>query len=66
MQNQQSVDLTPEQRQANIDRMITAWKARKQEMEADSVARFHSPEFQQALAELRKQNAERGTPIISV
>lgn len=66
MQNQQSVDLTPEERQANIDRMIAAWKARKQEMEADSVARFHSPEFQQALAELDKQNAERGTRIISL
>ena len=66
MQNQQNVDLTPEERQANIDRMIAAWKARKEEMEADSIARFYSPEYQQSLAELRKQNAERGTPITSV
>lgn len=66
MQNQQNVDLTPEERQANIDRMIAAWKARKEEMEADSVARFHSPEYQQALAELDKRDAERGTRIISV
>ena len=66
MQNQQTVDLTPEERQANIDRMIAAWKARKEEMEADSIARFHSPEYQQALAELDKRNAERGTRIISV
>ena len=66
MQNQETVELTPEQRQANIDRMIAAWKARKQEMEADSVARFHSPEYQYALAELDKRNAERGTRIVSL
>lgn len=54
MLNEPLVELTPEERQANIDRMIAAWKARKQEIEADSVARFHSPEYQQALAELRK------------
>ena len=66
MQNQQAIELTPEERQANIDRMIAAWKARKEEMEADSIARFHSPEYQQALAELDKRNAERGTRIISL
>ena len=66
MQNQQAIELTLEERQANIDRMIAAWKARKEEMEADSIARFHSPEYQQALAELDKRNAERGTRIISL
>ena len=66
MQTELSVDLTPEERQANIDRMIARWKERKQQIEADSIARFHSPEYQQALAELDKRNAERGTRTVEV
>lgn len=66
METNQPTDLTPEERQANIDRLIAAWKARKAQVEADSIARFHSPEYQQALAELDERNAERGTRTVKV
>lgn len=66
MEKKPQPDLSPEERQANIDRMIAAWKERKKQMEADSEARFHSPEYQQALAELDKRNAERGTRVVTL
>lgn len=66
METNQPTDLTPEERQANIDRLIEGWKERKKQIEIDSVARFHSPEYQQALAELDKRHAERGTRVVKV
>ncbi|TAE33885.1 MAG: hypothetical protein EAZ91_00790 [Cytophagales bacterium] len=57
MVNKQLPNLTPEQRQANIDRMISAWKERKKKIEQEAQERYKTPEFQEVLAELRSRNA---------
>lgn len=54
-------DLTPEQRQANIDRMINAWKERKKKLQEETLKEYDTPEFQAILAELRERNAARKT-----
>jgi hypothetical protein len=54
-------DLTPEQRQANIDRMINAWKERKQKLQEETLKEYDTPEFQAILTELRERNAARKT-----
>lgn len=56
MATKQLPDLTPEQRQANIDRMIAAWKERKKKIEQEARERYETPEFQAILAELRSRN----------
>jgi hypothetical protein len=56
-------ELTPEERQANIDRFIKRWKAERAKADEEFEARVKSPEYQAMLKELRKKNAERGIII---
>jgi acyl-ACP thioesterase len=55
--------LTPEERQANVDRFIKRWKEEKIKDEQEAKERFKTPEYQAMLKELRKRNAERGIII---
>ena len=55
--------LTPEERQANVDRFIKRWKEEKAKTEQEAKERFKTPEYQAILKELRKRNAERGIII---
>ncbi len=55
--------LTPQERQANIDRFIKRWKEEKIKGEVEATERFKTPEYQKALKNLIKQNAERGIII---
>jgi hypothetical protein len=59
-------NLTKEERQANIDRLIARWKASREESQRDAEERFKSPEYQAMLKELRKKNAARGIIIPEV
>ena len=58
--------LTPEERQANIDRFIKRWKEEKVKDEQEAKERFKTPEYQAMLKELRKKSAERGIIIPEV
>ncbi|MCA0228999.1 MAG: hypothetical protein LCH91_00960 [Bacteroidetes bacterium] len=55
--------LTPEERQANIDRFIKRWKEERAKADAEFEARVNSPAYQEMLKELRKKNAARGIVI---
>ena len=55
--------LTPEERQANVDRFIKRWKEEKVKDEHEARERFKTPEYQAMLKELRKRNAEKGIII---
>lgn len=56
-------NLTPEERQANIDRFIKRWKEERAKADDEFEARVKSPEYQDMLKELRKKNAARGVII---
>ena len=58
--------LTPEERQANVDRFIKRWKEEKVKDEQEAKERFKTPEYQAMLKELRKRNAARGIIIPEV
>ena len=58
--------LTPEERQANVDRFIKRWKEEKVKDEQEAKERFKTPEYQAMLKELREKNAERGIIIPDV
>jgi hypothetical protein len=58
--------LTPEERQANVDRFIKRWKEEKAKTEQEAKERFKTPEYQAMLKELRKRNAEKGIFIPGV
>lgn len=58
--------LTPEERQANVDKFIKRWKEEKVKDEQEAKERFKTPEYQAMLKELRKRNAEKGIIIPSV
>ena len=55
--------LTPEERQANVDRFIKRWKEEKVKDEQEAKERFKTPEYQAILKKLREKNAERGIII---
>ncbi len=55
--------LTPEERQANVDKFIKRWKEEKIKDEQEAKERFKTPEYQAMLKELRKRNAEKGIVI---
>lgn len=63
MEKQTSHSLTPQERQANIDRLITAWKVRKAEVEQESIALLHSAEGKAAIQTLKERNAARGIVV---
>lgn len=56
-------ELTKEERQANIDRLIARWKASQEESRRETEERVKTPEYQVMLRELRKKNAARGIII---
>ena len=66
MVTEKMADLTPEERQANIDRMIVAWKNRKELLEQESQQMRATPEYQAALEELEKRRIARGSRTVKV
>ena len=58
--------LTPEERQANVDRFIKRWKEEKAKDEQEAKERFKTPEYQAILKKLREKNAKRGIIIPEV
>jgi hypothetical protein len=58
--------LTPAQRQANIDRFIKRWKEERAKVEEEAEALRNTQEYQFAIQQLKKRNAERGTPKVTV
>ncbi|MFN3851858.1 MAG: hypothetical protein ACK4NY_20640 [Spirosomataceae bacterium] len=59
-------ELSPEERQANIDALIEKIKASKKQAQEQALEDVNRPEFQAALKKLRERNAKRGTPVIAV
>lgn len=59
-------ELTKEERQANIDRLISRWKASIEESRREAEERVKTPEYQAMLKELRRKNAARGIIIPEV
>lgn len=55
--------LTPEERQANIDKLIAHWKVQKKQSEEETKARVNTPEYQAILLNLRERNAAKGIII---
>ncbi|MBO0933715.1 hypothetical protein [Fibrella aquatilis] len=56
-------DLTPEERKANVAKLIARWKVQKKQSEEESRARVKTPEYQKILKELRERNAAKGIII---
>lgn len=57
-------ELSPEERQANIDALIEKIKASKKQAQEQALEDVNRPEFQAALKKLRERNAKRETPVI--
>ena len=55
--------LTPEERQANVSKLIARWKETKKQSEEETKARVKTPEYQAILKELRERNAAKGIVI---
>ncbi len=58
--------MTPEEREANVDRFIKRWKEEKAKDEQEVKERFKTPEYQAMLKELRKRNSVKGIIIPGV
>jgi phosphoglycolate phosphatase-like HAD superfamily hydrolase len=58
--------LTPEERQANVDRFIKRWKESKEESIREANAYSKTPEFKETLKRLKEKNAKRGVIIPGV
>ena len=58
--------LTPEERQANVNRLIARWKERKKQNEQEAIEFAKTPEYQAALEELRKRRTEHGGTGVTV
>ena len=58
--------LTPEERQANVDRFIKRWKESKEESRKETEKFVKSIEFQEMKKRLKEKNERRGfvTPTI--
>lgn len=59
-------ELTKEERQANIDRLIARWKASREESRREAEEFVKTPRFKEILEELREKNAKRGIIIPGV
>lgn len=55
--------VTPEERQANVSKLIARWKETKKHSEEETKARVKTPEYQGILKELRERNAAKGIII---
>ncbi|MBC7570111.1 MAG: hypothetical protein H7319_10310 [Spirosoma sp.] len=60
METTQQQTLTPEERQANVSKLISDWKARKKLSEEETKARVKTPEYQAILKDLRERNRAKG------
>ncbi len=58
--------LTPEERQANVDRFIKRWKEEKAKSQREAEAYAQTPEFKATLKKLKIANAKRGILIPGV
>lgn len=58
--------LTPEERQANVDRFIKRWKEEKEKSQREAEAYAKTPEFKETLKRLKEANAKRGIIIPGV
>ena len=58
--------MTPEERQANVDKFIKRWKEEKTKDEQEEKERFKTPDYQVILKRLKEKNAERDILIPSV
>ena len=58
--------LTPEERQDNIHRFIKRWKEERAKSEIESETFRKTGAYQLAVAQLKKRNAERGTPKVAL
>lgn len=58
--------LTPEERQANVDKFIKRWKEEKKKSQREAEAYAQTPEFKETLKRLKKANAKRGIIIPGV
>lgn len=47
----------------DTDSFLREWKKRKVQEEAEAIKAFNTPEYQQMLKELQKQNAAKGIAI---
>jgi hypothetical protein len=56
-------ELTPEERQANVDALIHRWKDEKRKSIAESKANYQKPEVQAIFQKLREQNARERASI---
>lgn len=58
--------MTPEERQANVDRFIKRWKEEKIKSQREAEAFAKTPEFKETLKRLKVANAKRGIIIPGV
>jgi FMN phosphatase YigB (HAD superfamily) len=58
--------LTPEERQANVDKFIKRWKEGKIKSQREAEAYAKTPELKEILKELKEKNAKRGIIITGV
>ena len=59
----QKSNLTSEERQANVSKLIIRWKQRKKQSEEETKSRVKTPEYQAILKNLRQRNADKGIII---
>jgi hypothetical protein len=66
METLEKKQLTPEERQANVDRFIKRWKESREESRRETEKFVKSPEFQEMKKRLKEKNERRGfvTPTI--
>jgi hypothetical protein len=58
--------LSPEERQANVDRFIKRWKEERAKVEEEAKSFIESADFKETLKILKTKNAERGITIPGV
>ena len=66
MDMKETAVLTPEERQAKIDRLVVAWKNRKKLLEQESQQMRTTPEYQAALEELENRRIARGSRKVNI
>ncbi len=58
--------LTVEERQANVDRLIKRWKEEGKRTKIESEAFRKTSQYLNAIEDLKNRNEERGTPIVKI
>jgi hypothetical protein len=62
----QQKELTLEERQANIHRLIARWKERKKQIEEEALEFRKTPEYQAAMEDLRREHQKNGSRVAKV